>query len=110
MLAGAKQQGKSDGAYSRNQPSVLEDDREPQRHSGARSAAPQTSNPRRIADFRRSQVCESRIHKLARAIDEVLGPAEDDPGQPAALPGPTTSWPGPWLRLGVHSERHRVNS
>src|SRR5438067_283953 len=45
MLAGAKQEGTSDVAYSRNQPSVLEDDREPQRQSGARSGAPQTSNP-----------------------------------------------------------------
>src|SRR5438876_9664416 len=75
MLAGAKQEGTSDVAYSRNQPSVLEDDREPQRQSGARSGAPQTSNPRRIADFRRSQVCDSRIHKLARTIDYVFGPS-----------------------------------
>src|SRR5712691_7320763 len=78
MLAGAKQEGTSDVAYSRNQPSVLEDDREPQRQSGARSGAPQTSNPRRIADFRRSRVCDSRIHKLARTIDYVFGPAQDD--------------------------------
>src|SRR5438046_7193326 len=61
MLAGAKQEGTSDVAYSRNQPSVLEDEREPQRQSRARSGAPQTSNPRRIADFRRSQVCDSKI-------------------------------------------------
>ena len=60
MLEGAKQEGTSDVAYSRNQPSVLEDDREPQRQSGARSGAQQTSNPKRIADFRRSQVCDSR--------------------------------------------------
>src|SRR5438105_15722618 len=76
MPAGAKQEGTSDVAYSRNQPSVLEDDREPQRQSGARSGAPQTSNSRRIADFRRSQVCDSRIHKLARTIDDVFGPAK----------------------------------
>src|SRR2546429_2290469 len=75
MLAGAKQEGTSDVAYSRNQPSVLEDEREPQRQSGARSGAPQTSNPRRIADFRRFQVCDSRIHKLARTIDYVFRPA-----------------------------------
>ena len=60
MLEGAKQEGTSDVAYSRNQPSVLEDDREPQRQSGARSGAQQTSNPKRIADFRRFQVCDSR--------------------------------------------------
>ena len=50
MLARAKQEGTSDVAYSRNQPSVLEDDREPQRQSGPRSGAHQTSNPKRIAD------------------------------------------------------------
>src|SRR5215467_16187784 len=50
MLAGAKQEGTCDVAYSRNQPSVLENDREPQRQSGARSGAQQTSNPKRIAD------------------------------------------------------------
>src|SRR5215470_5216867 len=50
MPAGAKQEGTSDVAYSRNQPSVLEDDPEPQRQSGARSGAQQTSNPKRIAD------------------------------------------------------------
>src|SRR5215472_16355011 len=50
MLAGAKQEGTSDVAYSRNQPSVLEDDREPQRQSGARCGARQTPNPKRIAD------------------------------------------------------------
>src|SRR5262245_47144971 len=60
MLAGAKQEGTSDVAYSRNQPSVLEDDREPQRQRGARSGAQHTSNPKRIADFRGSQVCDSR--------------------------------------------------
>src|SRR4029450_3479490 len=50
MAAGAEQEGTSGGGYSRNQPSVLEDDREPQRQSGARSGAQQTSNPKRIAD------------------------------------------------------------
>src|SRR3954452_25620247 len=39
MLAGAKQEGTSDVANSRNQPSVLEDDREPQRQRGAQSGA-----------------------------------------------------------------------
>src|SRR5882672_7562519 len=66
MLAGAKQEGTSDVSYSRNQPSVLEDDREPQRQSGARSGAQQTSNPKRIADFRRSQVCDSRPPRVSR--------------------------------------------
>jgi hypothetical protein len=35
----------------------------------------------RIADFRRSQVCDSRIHKLARTIDYVVGPPRTTPGQ-----------------------------
>src|SRR5262245_55868770 len=65
MLAGAKQEGTSDVAYSRNQPSVLEDDREPQRQRGARSGAQHTSNPKRVADFRGSQVCDSRPPRCA---------------------------------------------
>lgn len=60
MLEGVKQEGTSDVAYSRNQPSVLEDDRELQRQRGARSGAGHTSNPKRVADFRGSQVCDSR--------------------------------------------------
>src|SRR5580765_7109644 len=96
MLAGAKQEGTSDVAYSRNQPSVLEDDREPQRHSGARSGAPQTSNLRRIADFRRSQVCDSRIHKLAWTrrsamgsvgLDRVLSPKQSQHEAPTCQSG-----------------------
>src|SRR4249919_2204890 len=109
MPAGAKQEGTSDVAYSRNQPSVLEDDREPQRQSGARAGAPQTSNPTRIADFRRSQVCDPNT-QLARTIDYVLGPPRTTPGQPAALPGPVTNWPGQSVSSWVHPERHRVNS
>jgi hypothetical protein len=60
MLAGAKQEGTSDVAYSRNQPSVLEDDREPPRQCGARSGAQRTSNLKRVADFRGSEVYDSR--------------------------------------------------
>ena len=56
MLEGAKQEGTSDVVYSRNQPSVLEDDRGPQRQRGARSGAQHTSYPKRITDFRGSGV------------------------------------------------------
>src|SRR5216117_2669867 len=94
MLAGAKQEGTSDVAYSRNQPSVLEDDREPQRQSGARSGAPQTSNPRRIADFRRSRYATPESTSWPGQSITSSGPPRTTPGQPAALPGPTTSWPG----------------
>src|SRR6185295_6402538 len=84
MLAGAKQEGTNDVGYSRNQPSVLEDDREPQRQRGARSGAQHTSNPKRVADFRGSQVCNSRPPRCTGQM--TLGTA------PVMVLG--TRWPG----------------
>src|SRR5258706_6618992 len=91
MPAGEKQEGTSDVAYSRNQPSVLEDDREPQRQSGARSGAPQTSNPRRIADFRDPRYVTPESTSWPGQSITSSGLPRTTTGQPAALPGQTTS-------------------
>src|SRR3954468_7567517 len=53
MLEGAKQEGTSDVAYSRNPTSALEADQEPQRHSIARE-----SGTAKI-----TQTCDSRLSK-----------------------------------------------
>src|SRR5688572_12007612 len=71
MLEGAKQEGTSDVAYSRNQPPPYW--KTTKNHAAATHGAinpapsnirqtcyPRLSNPKRIAEFRRSQVCDSR--------------------------------------------------
>src|SRR6185436_15743076 len=80
-----KQEGTSDVAYSRNQPSVLEDDRETQRQRGARSGARHTSNPKRVADFRGSQVCDHSPFAQVR-LSKIEG--RGGPGAPLYQPRP----------------------
>ena len=61
MLAGAKQEGTSDGVYSRNQPSVLEDDREPQR---------QTAHKARYSKYGLTP-CGNGVLSSATIMDEI---------------------------------------